>query len=329
MGVSRRERWLLTANVEYELSPRITDVAFATTVRRITREKQDDVAELTTWYRAIYPSIAQRLRCDAANELACALMDTLQVFCRFCTLHKLVAKTMLRVFKRVFATYSQSTPHLQIRMMRILFAVAATRPKSCARALGDVALCMCEAHAHASDSLTIAFLAHIVHEACSSFNEIMQKRLVVMCLAHIESDRSVKLFSSLRILSSIALISRGVLMESSTLPALVRALDATPLKFLRKRLLKDLSVITKALVPHKTTGTGTGTGERGVVPPLNDDDTCAICLDDLVAPCHMRCGHAFCAACVRRHLCTSPMAPVCPLCRQRIDGNDLVQALRG
>lgn len=313
MAVSRRERQLLALNMRGGCPQRVNDRIFANIVCKITRAKQNDVRKLEVWFNAVYPSIARRLTCDAATVVACVLLDTLQIFCDQKHMHTMLTP-VLSVFKRIFTIYSRSTPHLHIRMMRILFSISCSRSRCCAQKLGETALHTCEKHA--GGGLTIAFLAHMVTQELSSFNNVMRKRLVGMCADHVQSEeRSVKFMSSLRILSCIAVHEAELLIESGVLMNLTRAIEATPMKFMHRKVMKELAPIVTALLPHAETSNTV-------------DDTCAICLDNVVDPRHMHCGHFFCVKCIRRHLCASLAAPQCPMCRRLLDGHDVMRVAR-
>ena len=56
-------------------------------------------------------------------------------------------------------------------------------------------------------------------------------------------------------------------------------------------------------------------------------EDCSVCLDDLQTPVITSCSHVFCKACIERVLETIK-PPTCPLCRNKIKKNDLLEAGR-
>jgi len=60
------------------------------------------------------------------------------------------------------------------------------------------------------------------------------------------------------------------------------------------------------------------------------EEECAICLDELEEPVSLRCAHAFCSACWKRHASTSlaaGRAVACPSCSRRVAGSRRDEAL--
>lgn len=57
--------------------------------------------------------------------------------------------------------------------------------------------------------------------------------------------------------------------------------------------------------------------------PIDDDLTCGICLQPLVDPLDTRCGHTFCARCIKNFL---KLQNVCPNDRNSLSVSDLQQA---
>jgi len=52
------------------------------------------------------------------------------------------------------------------------------------------------------------------------------------------------------------------------------------------------------------------------------DQSCPICLEDLLLPLTLPCGHKFCYLCIKG-VALSPSGPTCPLCRQ-VFSNSLI-----
>lgn len=321
MGITRRERHILAMNAQaLEVPHCMNERAFALMLRKVTIAKlalcfDGKDSGLLAWYKLVDTSIARRLKRDSTIGVLCVLLDVVQLFAKHKSTHGALT-SMLPAFKRVFAVYSRSTPHLYMRMMRILFEIAASHPTCCARVLGETTLQSCERHE--GGGLTMAFLAHIVCCASSSFDDAVLRRIVILCANYIKEDRSVKFMSSMRMLACIASNKSEVFVgsEATMLSSFIGAIDHMPIKFLRKRTLDHLGSVATVLLPHSQT------------TRLSADDVCAICLEAAVDPCHIVCGHFFCSACVRRHLCSSLRAPVCPMCRRSIGGKDIMCASR-
>ncbi|XP_045150954.1 helicase-like transcription factor isoform X2 [Echinops telfairi] len=55
------------------------------------------------------------------------------------------------------------------------------------------------------------------------------------------------------------------------------------------------------------------------------DEECAICLDSLTVPVITHCAHVFCKPCICQVIQNEQPNAKCPLCRNNIDGNNLVQ----
>ncbi len=53
--------------------------------------------------------------------------------------------------------------------------------------------------------------------------------------------------------------------------------------------------------------------------PISVDNECPVCIDTMVSPCKLPCGHIFCYECLDTIL---DMKPRCPMCRQDIKVND-------
>ena len=79
------------------------------------------------------------------------------------------------------------------------------------------------------------------------------------------------------------------------------ASDATPAE-LREKLIQTLKLILSSGI----------------------DEECAICLDSLSLPVITHCAHVFCRRCIESVIRTTEWNPRCPLCRNNIKAEQLV-----
>ena len=49
------------------------------------------------------------------------------------------------------------------------------------------------------------------------------------------------------------------------------------------------------------------------------ESNCPVCIDTMISPCKLPCGHIFCYECLETIL---EIRPKCPMCREEIDPDD-------
>lgn len=73
----------------------------------------------------------------------------------------------------------------------------------------------------------------------------------------------------------------------------------------------------------RTLGPAAMAGSSEAAAELQEEATCAICLDLFRSPVMLDCGHNFCQACIGLCWARSARAPSCPQCRQALPSRSL------